>query len=97
MADGDLADPVDYGSLVRNNLMKRPGYAPYCVAMRKVDEGYVETRCLMPRMRWDGDQFACFCGCRTEFDAKFIAIYKARWHAGTEQSAKTFDKRITPN
>jgi len=63
MADGDLADPVDYGSIVRNNLMKRPGYAPYCG----------ETRCFS-RTVWDGAQFRCRCGYRTEFPEAFLAL-----------------------
>lgn len=67
MAEGDLDDPVDYGSIVRNNLMKRPGYAPYCG----------ETRCFS-RTRWDGEQFGCGCGYRTGFPEAFIALYRAR-------------------
>lgn len=70
MADGDLDDPTDYGSTVRDNLMKRPGYMPYCG-----NEHFV-------RLRFDGEQFACICGYRTEFPADFIAGYKARWHGG---------------
>lgn len=80
MAEGDIDDPTDYGSIVRNNLMKRPGYAPYCMAVKAVDGGYVETGCGMPRMQWDGEQFACPCGGRTQFPDDFIAGYKARWH-----------------
>ena len=67
MADEDLDDPVDYGSIVRNNLMKRPGYAPYCG----------ETRCFS-RTRWNGAQFRCGCGYRTEFPETFLALYRAR-------------------
>jgi hypothetical protein len=79
MADGDFEDPTDYGSTVLNNLMKRPRYAPYCMAAKVVDGGYVETGCSMPRMKWDGTQFACSCGGRTQLTDDFIAGYKARW------------------
>ena len=72
MARGDLDDPQDYGSIVRNNLMKRPGYRPYC------GSGACSFR--MPRLTWDGAQFNCHCGFRTEFPADFIGPYKARWH-----------------
>lgn len=67
MADGDLDDPTDYGSVVRNNLMKRPGYAPYCMA----------SNCWC-RMEWTGSQFR-HCGQATEFPADFIEKYKERW------------------
>ena len=78
MAQGDIEDPTDYGSIVRNNLMKRPGYAPYC--------GGSYDKCGLPRLRWDGEQFACGCGYRTEFPADFIAEYKARWHQPAARS-----------
>ena len=84
MAKGDIADPVDYGSIVRNNLMKRPGYAPYCMGFRRNEDGdTMETICttMFHRMSWNGEQFLCrFCGSRTEFPADFITGYKARWH-----------------
>lgn len=73
MAEGDLDDPTDYGSIVRNNLMKRPGYAPYCMGCSS-----------MSRMVWDGEQFKHYCGARTEFPGDFIAGYKARWHQPKE-------------
>lgn len=69
MADGDLDDPIEYGSIVRDNLMKRPGYAPYCGEAHFV------------RTKWDGEQFKCFCGYRTNFPADFIELYRARWHS----------------
>lgn len=80
MSEGDVEDSTDYGSIVRNNLMKRPGYAPYCMAQKAVEGGYIETECSMPRMQWDGHQFSCPCGSRTQFPDDFIAGYKARWH-----------------
>lgn len=74
MAEGDLDDPADYGSIVRNNLMKRPGYAPYCGCCTGLF-----------RMIWDGEQFICrITHERTAFPADFIAAYKARWHSETQ-------------
>ncbi|WP_333827263.1 hypothetical protein [Pararhodobacter sp.] len=81
MADGDLVDPTDYGSIVRNNLMKRPFYAPYCMCCSGFN-----------RMKWDGEQFACLITReRTEFPAAFIEGYKARWHAPVQASAGQAD------
>lgn len=75
MADVDIEDATDYGSIVRSNLMKRPGYAPYCGC------------CLtIRRMVWDGDQFECWMTKdRTEFPDDFIAGYKARCHHEADQ------------
>lgn len=65
----DIEDPVDYGSIVRNNLMKRPGYAPYCMCCS-----------ALRRMIWTGEQFMCgVTRAETNFPAEFIAGYKARW------------------
>lgn len=72
MADGDIDDQKDYGSIVKNNLMKRPGYRPYC--------GGSYARCGLPRLTWNGEQFDCKCGYETNFPAGFIKKYKARWH-----------------
>lgn len=69
MAEGDIEDPIDYGSIVRNNLMKRPNYAPYCMGCSS-----------MTRMSWDGEQFKHPCGARTTFPIDFIELYKERWH-----------------
>ncbi len=57
-------------SIVRSNLMERPGYSPYC--------GNEACELRMPRSRWDGEQFKCSCGWRSSFDADFIARYKAK-------------------
>lgn len=71
MSAGDLDDPIDYGSIVRNNLMKRPNYAPYCMCCSR-----------LLRMQWDGDQFFCtITKQRTQFPPDFISGYKARWHS----------------
>lgn len=79
MAEGDIEDPVDYGSVVRNNLMNRPGYAPYCMGVRP---GMPDSSCAtaLVRMRWDGQQFACACGSLTDFPEEFITLYRERWH-----------------
>lgn len=59
----------EHGSIVRDNLMIRPGYAPYCGG------GCRE----MPRTKWDGEQFKCGCGWRSEFPADFISLYRRKW------------------
>lgn len=60
-------------SIVRHNLMNSPGYAPYCG----------RDRCFN-RTRFNGVQFKCPCGWRSEFEPEFIAAYQARW-ASQEQ------------
>lgn len=60
-------------SIVRENLMSRPGYSPYC--------GNGNCAGLMPRTTWTGEQFKCgSCGWISQFPADFIAEYKAKWH-----------------
>lgn len=56
-------------SIVRENLMTRAGYSPYC--------GADTCRHHWPRTTFDGEQFACECGWRSSFDRKFIEQYKA--------------------
>lgn len=58
-------------STVRENLMNRAGYSPYCGG-----DGCVF---FWPRADWDGEQFKCRCGWRSKFPADFIAQYKAKW------------------
>lgn len=58
-------------SLIRKNLMSEPGYSPYC--------GSNNCRAGMPRTTFDGEQFACRCGWRSQFPADFIAEYKTKW------------------
>ena len=58
-------------SLIRNNLMKEPGYSPYC--------GSDNCRVGLRRTKFDGEQFVCQCGWRSQFPADFIAEYKAKW------------------
>ena len=59
-------------TIVRRNLMEQVGYSPYCGA----------DRCFLtwPRTSFDGEQFKCRCGWRSEFPAEFIAEYKAKWN-----------------
>jgi hypothetical protein len=58
-------------SIVRDNLMSRPGYSPYC--------GNVKCS-TMPRTFWAGCQFRCGnCGWVSQFPEDFIAEYKAKW------------------
>lgn len=58
-------------SIVRNNLMTCPGYTPYC--------GDETCTRRWPRTSFDGEQFKCQCGWRSDFEAEFIQQYKARW------------------
>lgn len=60
-------------NIVRDNLMNVPGYAPYCGAAND---------CIynMPRTHFDGKQFVCRCGWRSNFPADFIKSYKKRWN-----------------
>ena len=55
-------------SIVRQNLMDNKDYRPYCGNTHFV------------RLIWDGEQFTCSCGYRTEFPEDFIKRYKAKWH-----------------
>lgn len=61
----------DYGSLVRNNLMTRQHYSPYC--------GNQNCQ-IMPRTVFTEDQFKCsVCGWTSKFDKEFITEYKKKW------------------
>lgn len=55
-------------STVRDNLMTRPGYSPYC--------GAGSCQFHWPRTRFDGRQFVCNCGWKSEFPDDFIAGYR---------------------
>jgi hypothetical protein len=58
-------------SIVRDNLMNMPGYAPYC--------GNDNCR-MMPRTGFTGAQFRCgACGWLSSFEPEFIEAYKAKW------------------
>jgi hypothetical protein len=58
-------------SLIRKNLMSEPGYSPYC--------GSDSCWAGMPRSKFDGEQFVCRCGWRSQFPADFIGEYKDKW------------------
>lgn len=59
-------------SIVRRNLMERPGYTPYC--------GSENCRLGMPRTHFNGKQFACGCGWQSGFEPEFISEYVKRQH-----------------
>jgi hypothetical protein len=56
-------------SIVRENLLTRAHYTPYCGA----------ERCYLrwPRTTFNGLQFACHCGWCSKFEPEFIERYKA--------------------
>lgn len=62
----------DYGSLIRNNLMKEKFYTPYC--------GSDNCSYGIPRTKWFGGQFMCSCGWKSDFDATFIQEYRKKWN-----------------
>lgn len=55
-------------SIIRENLLTRYGYTPYC--------GSPRCFLMMPRTRFNGEQFACRCGWVSGFDKDFIEKYK---------------------
>jgi hypothetical protein len=55
-------------SIVRENLLTRKGYTPYC--------GSVSCFLRMPRSYFNGKQFQCGCGWESSFEAEFIEKYK---------------------
>ena len=60
-------------SIVRENLMTREGYKPYC--------GKNHCSQNMPRAKYDSrlEQFTCGCGWVSEFPKDFIDRYKQKW------------------
>jgi hypothetical protein len=58
-------------TIVRTNLMERPGYAPYCGSEVCVQH--------WPRTHYIRGQFQCGCGWRSNFELEFIAAYEAKW------------------
>lgn len=72
-------------SIVRDNLMTRKDYKPYC--------GNENCRFNMPRTRYIGGQFQCGCGWRSSFEADFIEAYEAKW---TEPAAPKDNLRVEP-
>ena len=59
-------------TIVRRNLMERPGYTPYC------GSDYPTCRAGLTRTRFNGRQFECTCGWQSNFEAEFIDQYKRR-------------------
>lgn len=58
-------------SIVRDNLMERKDYTPYC--------GNDSCFAGMPRTKYIKGQFQCSCGWRSNFEPEFIAKYEAKW------------------
>lgn len=58
-------------STVRDNLMNEKGYSPYCGSENCIH--------LWPRTTFDGEQFRCRCGWRSQFEPEFILQYKIKW------------------
>jgi len=58
-------------SIVRENLMTRPGYSPYC--------GAENCRLHWPRTHFIDGQFKCGCGWHSKFPDDFIVAYRAKW------------------
>jgi hypothetical protein len=56
-------------SIVKKNLLTEKYYAPYCV----------ESKCShgMPRTQFNGEQFECGCGWKSQFNKEFIEKYLA--------------------
>jgi hypothetical protein len=63
------SNPETPMSIVRQNLMTRPGYTPYC--------GNEKCFCYWPRTRFNGQQFECMCGWHSQFEPEFIEKYRA--------------------
>lgn len=60
-------------SQVRENLMTKPGYSPYC--------GNIDCRGNWPRTYFNGSQFVCpECGWVSKFPEDFIEEYKNKWN-----------------
>lgn len=57
--------------IVRDNLMNRSGYTPYC--------GAEACTYRMPRTFFKNGQFECLCGWRSSFEPEFINKYEAKW------------------
>lgn len=58
-------------NIVRENLMTRKGYTPYC--------GNKNCRFHMPRTSFIGGQFQCACGWRSSYEPEFIKAYLDKW------------------
>ena len=68
-------------TIVRENLMTREGYSPYC---GNDISRFSSGGCDNPRTIWDNkkEQFVCpNCGFTSQFPKDFIDRYKAKWKA----------------
>lgn len=74
-------------SIIRENLMTREGYSPYCGSTGF--DGEFSCRAGMPRTKFNGSQFECVCGWKSAFDPDFIDAYKAKWHTASSQGEKS--------
>lgn len=63
-------------SIVRDNLMEQEGYSPYC--------GNNDCFLRWPRTTFNGKQFECKCGWKSQFPTDFICEYKHKWHKPSE-------------
>lgn len=75
-------------SIVRENLMTVSGYSPCWGLDYRCSEG-------MPRTRFDGEQFVCPCGWRSEFPTEFIDRYKATWLVAARAAIESREKPKT--
>ncbi len=68
-------------SIVRDNLMTRPGYTPYCgseLCKERHQRPLKGQR--WPRTKFTGNQFKCpKCDWESEMDKEFTDTYKAKW------------------
>lgn len=71
---------VNVNTLVRKNLLTRQGYTPYC------GNAYSECFYRLPRTKFDGEQFICKCGWRSEYEEEFIEEYKKQQEILKENS-----------
>lgn len=62
---------MSLGSIVRDNLMKREGYKPFC--------GNDKCTLHWPRTEFNGKQFVCKCGWSSNYETSFIETYKKVW------------------
>ncbi|WP_034256826.1 hypothetical protein [Adhaeribacter aquaticus] len=63
-------------TIVRENLMTRPGYSPYCGNGRCKFTLWSNSN---PRTKFNGSQFVCpTCGWTSQFPDDFIKRYKER-------------------
>lgn len=65
-------------TLIRENLITREGYSPYCGNSISRDQ---KSGCDNPRTKFNGEQFVCpHCGWISNFASDFIIRYKDKWN-----------------